>query len=140
MASNWDSADAYREQGVTLWDAASGRITTVCDGCEPDDYCDCHDFATEWWDTVLRDLVRDNPWDYRHDWQVRGLPLWNGDAHGVVTVKTPADLLRAVTVNADYRLDWELTDDTTLSLTLYHHDVPTGRSFTAHLVWEADAE
>jgi len=138
MATYWDSADAYREQGATMWDAANGVISTMCE-CDPaSEYCDCYGDAVDWWDTILSQLV-DCGWGRPHDWAIQGLPLWAGDVDGIARVTTPADLLRAVTVNGDYRLQWELGhDDRVLSLTLWHHDVPMGRSFTARPVADDD--
>lgn len=136
MASDRDWAE-----GISLRDWAHGTVSTMCE-CYPDD-CLCYEYEREFWADCLNDAFADAPWGDKHLWRVQGLPLWAGDVSGTVEVTTPADLLRAVTVNGDYRLDWQVEEDAGselryLWLTLYHHDVPTGRSFRADLLPESE--
>lgn len=144
METYWNAMEPYREQGITLADWAHGTVSTLCE-CEPDSDCECYYYDRKWWSDCLTDAFSDlAPWGEAHLWRVEGLPLWSGDVAGTAEVTTPDDLLRAVTVNADYRLSWQVEegddDERYLSLTLSHHDVPTGRSFTARPVAEADSE
>jgi hypothetical protein len=81
----------------------------------------------EWWSG------NDEGW-----WQVDGLPLWNRNVSGVFHAKNLREFVRGVTVRGDYTLRYSLNGDT-LNLSLSHHDVPMGRSFTVRYTTNPDA-
>lgn len=75
-------------------------------------------------------------------WKVEGLPLWNRSVGGIVLLQTsekdfPMELLRLLTVRSDWTLRWKL-EEGSLSLVLYHHDVPCGRAFSARPLTEQE--
>jgi hypothetical protein len=122
------------------WD---GEFTNTCscanydpetDTTTPLDYCDgsCWDEQVDnfyyavkaWWDNnpSLNEIGK-------RVWAVDGLPLWNRSVGGHFVADKIDDFIRAVTVNAEWRLCYSLSGDT-LHLNLAHHDVPMGRGYT----------
>ena len=65
---------------------------------------------------------------------IDGLPLWDRNVAGTITVKNTEELLTAITIRGDWTLRYSVDSDT-LYCRLSHHDVPTGRSFTVKPVY-----
>lgn len=70
-------------------------------------------------------------------WFCEGLPLWNRSLRGVFKATTPEQWLNAITVNGDWRITIERHTWDEFWVTLYHHDIPSGATFT---VRPTDAE
>ena len=71
--------------------------------------------------------------DYRWGYKfvIEGIGLWDRTVGGTVVVKDAEELLRAMTVNADYILRWKFDEpNLELSARLSHHDCPMGSIVT----------
>jgi hypothetical protein len=120
------------------------EIQNTCT-CEPEDseftecFGDCFEFNVETFSIETMQLFERDSFGSKYPFKVDGLPLWNGDVSGVALVETPLELLRAITVNAEWRLRYKY-DNGELHCVLSHHDVPTGRYFRVTPIDSLDYE
>ena len=71
--------------------------------------------------------------DISESWVISGLPLWNRDVNGTAKIKNAEELLRALTVQGEWNLRFNI-HPTRIVCHLSHHDVPMGRTFFAYPV------
>lgn len=112
----------------------SGTITTMCtceaydiesDTSRPSDYCygDCWDMQVEDFGQVVEPLFNRDAVGDKYPFTIDGIRLWDRTIGGVALVKNAEDLVRAMSVNSDYTLEWEFDDETNnLGARLSHHD------------------
>lgn len=93
---------------------------------EPADECfgDCWDSAVEDWHYVVREFVVDGG-----EFRIEGFPLWNRTVSGTFEAENTRGFLEAVTVRGEWRLRYSVGPDS-FAAVIWHHDVPTGGSFT----------
>lgn len=114
---------------------ARGTISNTC-LCEPEDgypECsgECYEDDVYFWNLALTETMDADFGNGQSVWRVSGFPVWNGATSGIAVIRTTDDLLRALTVRGEWRLEWRVISPTTISLTIWHHDAPMGGSFTA---------
>ena len=114
-----------------------GELSNTCI-CETDDGqpLDCDGMC---WDDGLDELMYSGiiPTFGEHPfpatYEVKGLPLWGRTVSGRFTAKRLVDFVEGISVNSMWKMRWE-SGDGVLTVKLWHHDVPTGGSFTVTLV------
>lgn len=120
-----------------------GVLTNYCECVDDDDNpMDCDGFC---WETGLDDLLYggiipsfgDNP--FPDTYRVEGLPLWNRKVSGEFTAKNLNDFVWGISVRGLWRLNWE-SGFGEMTVTLYHHDAPTGGTMTVTLAEEEEEE
>lgn len=112
-----------------------GHISNVCSCTEYDmdtmqnvdaEWCDqtCWYFAIEDFENCVMALFdRETMPDGKYPFKVEGIPLWNRTVGGVACVNNAEDLIRAMTVNSEWTLEWEFDNETMeLGGRLSHHD------------------
>jgi hypothetical protein len=119
------------------------EIQNTCT-CEFDDeytecYGDCWEFNVETFAIETMQLFERDSFGSKYPFKVDGLPLWHGDVSGVALVENSTELLRAITVNAEWRLRYKYNDGE-LHCILSHHDVPMGRYFRVSPIDSLDYE
>lgn len=67
--------------------------------------------------------------DNGYEWGIVGFPVWDGTVDGRFEAKDAKTLLRAITVDSEWILRYEVKDGT-LFASLSHHDAPTGGAMT----------
>jgi hypothetical protein len=108
-------------------------IETGEDTPSVDCYGDCWESELQFWASETAPLFE--ALNDESEWRIDGLPLWNRNLTGTVCTNKPEELLRAVTVRGSWNLTWSVDiENLRLNLSLSHHDVPMGRSFTAEVV------
>ena len=104
------------------------EITNTCT-CESEDseftdcYGDCWEFAVETFSIATMQLFERDSYGDKFPFRVDGLPLWNRSLSGVVEVRDSNELLRAITVDSEWRLRYAY-ENGELHCVLSHHDVP----------------
>ena len=137
-------ATIERQMKGVLW----GTITNDCT-CNQEEMNDIDEPYTcygECWDDMVEDFCNvvaplftngedehcvngDYRWGYK--FVIEGIGLWDRTVGGTVVVKDAKELLRAMTVNADYILRWKFDEpNLELSARLSHHDCPMGSIVT----------
>jgi hypothetical protein len=120
------------------------EITNTCT-CESEDseftdcYGDCWEFAVETFSIATMQLFERDSYGDKFPFRVDGLPLWNRSLSGVVEVRDSNELLRAITVDSEWRLRYAY-ENGELHCVLSHHDVPMGRSYTVTPIDSLDYE
>lgn len=109
----------------------SGTITTHCACVDEDgqeffnEYCDgtCFDYSIEDFEQVVAPLFNRDAVGDKYPFTIDGIRLWNRTIGGVALVKDARELVRAMSVDSDYTLEWEFDDETNnLGARLSHHD------------------
>jgi hypothetical protein len=120
------------------------EITNTCT-CESEDseftdcYGDCWEFAVETFSIATMQMFERDSYGDKFPFRVDGLPLWNRSLSGVVEVRDSNELLRAITVDSEWRLRYAY-ENGELHCVLSHHDVPMGRSYTVTPIDSLDYE
>jgi hypothetical protein len=120
------------------------EITNTCT-CESEDseftdcYGDCWEFAVETFSIATMQLFERDSYGDKFPFRVDGLPWWNRSLSGVVEVRDSNELLRAITVDSEWRLRYAY-ENGELHCVLSHHDVPMGRSYTVTPIDSLDYE
>jgi hypothetical protein len=120
------------------------EITNTCT-CEDEDsestdcYGDCWEFAVETFSIATMQMFERDSYGDKFPFRVDGLPLWNRSLSGVVEVRDSNELLRAITVDSEWRLRYAY-ENGELHCVLSHHDVPMGRSYTVTPIDSLDYE
>lgn len=96
-----------------------------CYGCYDDDKAWVLDVLQAWLDRQETDRVKITCDRMR----------WNNLAGVLFVDAEPENLLRALTLNGDYRLEFRISSDDALSATRYSHDEPVG---TAPFIFTPD--
>lgn len=95
----------------SVWDDETGTdIPTV------DCFGDCWDDALYSFGVAVAHLL-----EASHDFVVRGIRLWDGEVSGMFTARNVADFVRGCTVNAEWRMTYQVFADR-MEYSLSHHD------------------
>ena len=123
--------------------ALQGTISTscVCNDEEMNDIhepytCEgeCYNWAVEDFAECVAPLLKDT-----NEFKISGIRLWDRTVGGVATCETALDLVRAMSVQGEFLLQWEFDEETnTLGARLSHHDNPTGSWVTVEAVKEVE--
>lgn len=86
------------------------------------DYCD----GSCWEDSIYTfGLSVQHLLDKSECFSVSGMRLWNGDFDGYFYAQSVSELVRGMTVNSEWRMDYAVYEDC-IAYSLSHHDAPTG--------------
>ena len=126
----------WNEQGE--WQGWS-EITTTCECGEWNDdetvFTPSQDCYGDCWQDTISQFAEEakSLLDISESWVISGLPLWNRDVSGTAKIKNAEGLLRALTVQGEWNLRFNI-HPTRIVCHLSHHDVPMGKTFFAYPV------
>lgn len=107
---------------------------TISNTADEDEWEEAHYKFISAVQAAFFDDYGDKPASYEDEWLVVGFPLWHATVDGIFLARNPHDVLRSITVNSQWTLDWRIEKENkkpVLRCRLSHHDVPTGASFSA---------
>lgn len=122
-----------------------GTISTscVCNEEEMNDihepyscYGECYDWAVEDFAECVAPLFKDT-----NEFKISGIRLWDRTIGGVARCETALDLVRAMSVQGEFLLQWEFDEETnSLGARLSHHDNPTGSWVTVEAMTDEEVD
>jgi hypothetical protein len=104
----------------------------------PTDHCwgDCWDWQVEQFAEDTKHLFEKNEEGY---WNIGGIRLWNREVGGIAECRTPIDLIRAMTVNAEWTMRYTVHPEC-IEYSLSHHDAPMGSASFVRIATEEEIE
>ena len=120
-----------------------GTITTQC-SC--DDHIDihepyncdgeCYNWSVEDFAECVAPLFKDT-----NEFKISGIRLWDRTIGGVAECETAEDLVRAMSVQGEFTLNWEFDEETnSLGARLSHHDNPMGSWVTVEAMTDEEVD
>lgn len=110
--------------------------TCICtdeEGNYTPDCFDCWDDQVDNFRYAVREFFDNNATYY---FRIGGIRLWDREIGGIAKCETPMELLRAMTVNSEWSMEYTVHENA-IEYSLSHHDAPMGSSsFVRHATEE----
>lgn len=123
------------------WGTLSNTCTCEVWNDADNDYARPELCGGECWDDALYSfgLAVEHLLTMTDNFIVVNLRLWNGNVSGTFRANSVSELVRGMTVNSEWTMEYKVYPDS-IRYSLSHHDAPTGSSSVLRPIVEEDTE